>query len=190
MRFGASSRHFGKKHCLPKLCSDNPITLQSTQVIYRFGVKIDIASKDSRDTSTTLLGLDSHLQHLPEPVIADRSRDGLHYSEISIPSDFPPGSILVFETVLEGMPEDIDTTCISGAAEAVCNLTAAEINCLLFRAEGEEQDLSKSGSSTFGLTLPDMWYLKRLATDRTACLAWLRSFTAGCKDGYRHCIIS
>lgn len=62
------------------------------------------------------------------------------YSEITVPDNFPPGSILLFSTQIEGLDPSLDTLCKTGADEAFKNLDLVDLNVLLHRADAEERD--------------------------------------------------
>jgi len=62
------------------------------------------------------------------------------YTEISVPSTFNPGSILVFATSMDEMSPDLDAFCREGADAAMADLDLVDLNVLLHRADGEERD--------------------------------------------------
>ena len=82
-------------------------------------------------------------------VVADEGSDGDGpFSEINIPDIFPPGSILLFATHMEGIDVSLDTLCSSGADEAFKDLDLVDLNVVLHRADGEERDAT--GKPDFG----------------------------------------
>ena len=75
-----------------------PIRLDGTQVKFVAGAIVSIKSTETRDTPTTLRGLDAELVPIA-PVPGQVKKDGaVSYSEIVVPDEFPPGSIMVFAT--------------------------------------------------------------------------------------------
>lgn len=62
------------------------------------------------------------------------------YAEIVVPEYFPPGSIMVFETQMQDFDPSLDTFCASGAQEAFSEVDLVDLNVILHRAHGEEQD--------------------------------------------------
>jgi len=62
------------------------------------------------------------------------------FSEIIVPEYFPPGSIMLFETLLEGLDPGLDQFCASEAEQAFKDLNLVELNVVLYRCEGEERD--------------------------------------------------
>ena len=62
------------------------------------------------------------------------------YSEIVVPEYFPPGSVMVFSTQMEGIDPTLDEFCKSGVNEAFADLDLVDLNVLLHRCDGEEKD--------------------------------------------------
>lgn len=57
-----------------------------------------------------------------------------------VPAFFPPGSILVFATEMDGSGSELDEICSSGAEAAFKGLGLVDLNVLVYRADGEERD--------------------------------------------------
>ncbi len=87
-----------------------------------------------------LRGLTSTLTEIPQVIAYEGSDGDGPFSEISIPDTFPPGSILLFATQLEGIDVSLDILCTSGADEAFEDLDLVDLNVVLYRADGEERD--------------------------------------------------
>ena len=83
------------------------------------------------------------LVETPPVVVPQGLDDEGPYGEIIIPEYFPPGSILLFETQLQGLDSSLDTFCASGADEAFGDLDLIDLNVVLYRADGEERDATK-----------------------------------------------
>ena len=62
------------------------------------------------------------------------------YSEIIVPDTFPPGSIMVFSTQMEGVSPNLDDYLREGLDSAVAELSLIDLNVMLYRADGEERD--------------------------------------------------
>ena len=73
---------------------------------------------------------------------------------LSMPPEFPPGSIALFETWIPGAEhsEGLDHFATSGATEAFAHLDLIDLNYLLYRCEAEERDASASNEGVY--TIP------------------------------------
>ena len=120
-----------------------PIQLRRTKAKFILGASIDILSYDGDNDPDTIRGLPSKLIELPpvEPVEGS-DYDG-PYSEITVPDSFPPGSVMLFKTQLQGVEHSLDAFCGSGAEQAFGDLDPVDLNVILHRAEGEERDATK-----------------------------------------------
>lgn len=125
--------------------------LDGTRVKFIAGATVSINSTASRDTDTTLRGLDATVSSITaaDPSLETDASSGQTFSTIVVPDEFPRGSILVFSTWMDDLPADLDEVCASGAKEAMKDLDLVELNVLLYRADGEERDASTSLLSRF-----------------------------------------
>jgi glycogen debranching enzyme len=57
-----------------------------------------------------------------------------------VPDEFPPGSVLLYETQLVGVDPELEKAVAQGAAEAFAELDLVDLNVVLHRCEGEERD--------------------------------------------------
>ncbi|KAI0305846.1 glycoside hydrolase family 13 protein [Multifurca ochricompacta] len=118
--------------------SIEPIRLRGSSAKFIFGASIEFTEGVSDPDMIT--GIPSKLVRL-QPVFPSWGVDGQGpYSDIIVPDYFPPGSIMIFETQLEGLDPGLDKFCASGAEEAFQDLDLVDLSILLFRAEGEEMD--------------------------------------------------
>ncbi|GAA5992110.1 hypothetical protein JCM11641_003527, partial [Rhodosporidiobolus odoratus] len=117
------------------------IRLDGQRVKFITGYTLSTPSSDSRNTDTTLRGLASTLTPLfPVEGNTSTSSSGLISSSIEVPQKFPRGSVMLFATWAENVPEDLDSLCKDGAEKAFEGLGMVELNVLLYRADGEERD--------------------------------------------------
>ncbi|ELU43609.1 glycogen debranching enzyme [Rhizoctonia solani AG-1 IA] len=84
----------------------NPIALKSTKARFILGASIDIPSYELEASKTTISGLPSTLKELAE-VPPKETEDGC---ELIVPEEFPPGSILLYETQLVGVDPNLEAT--------------------------------------------------------------------------------
>lgn len=116
--------------------SINPISLKSTKARFILGASLSIPSYELTPSSTTISGLPSTLESIP-PAHPRETADGC---ELVVPDEFPPGSVLLYETQLVGVDPGLEEECAKGAAEAFAELDLVDLNVVLHRCEGEERD--------------------------------------------------
>lgn len=115
-----------------------PIRLRGSSARFIFGASVEFT--DGAPDPHTITGIPSKLRYL-RAVSPSWGNDGQGpYSNITVPDYFPPGSIMIFETQLEGLDPTLDNFCGSGAEDAFQDLDHVDLNILLFRAEEEELD--------------------------------------------------
>ena len=118
----------------------NPIKLRRQKASYIFGYSISIPSCKPIKDPALLLGLPSELLSVPPGVLVEGSDAEGPFTDIIVPENFPPGSMMVFATVMTDLDPKLEELCHSGAAEACNDLDLVDLNVLLHRADGEERD--------------------------------------------------
>jgi glycogen debranching enzyme len=125
-----------------------PIQLRRTKVKFIFGASIEIFSYEDTKDAKLIKGLDSNLCLLAPVEGKDGSDGDGPYQEITVPSNFPPGSVMLFSTQLEGLDPQMDEHCKKGVDEAFAGLNLTDLNAILYRCENEEKDATgESGIS-------------------------------------------
>ncbi|GAA5866533.1 hypothetical protein JCM1840_001348 [Sporobolomyces johnsonii] len=126
------------------------IRLDDTRVKFIAGATVTINSTSSRDTSSTLRGLDATVTPVStvQPTLQRDESTGQSFSTIEVPDEFPRGSVMVFATSMVELPDDLDELCAKGAKEAFAELGMVELNVVLYRADGEERDAT-GGDGTY-----------------------------------------
>lgn len=125
--------------------------LRRTKAKFIYGAHLDFASYDNPNDPKTLRGLPAKLVEVPE-VVAPQGLDGEGpYGEIVVPDFFPPGSIMLFETQLQGLDSTLDTLCGSGADAAFADLDLVDLNVILHRSEGEERDATNGECGAYAI---------------------------------------
>ncbi|PWN52853.1 putative 4-alpha-glucanotransferase [Violaceomyces palustris] len=127
----------------------DPIRLDNTKVRFIMGKSLEITSRESPADDKVLKGLPSRLLDVVPPLLKEGHEGGKTYTEIDIPEYFPPGSIMVFSTLIEGLGKEIDALCTSGAEKAVAGLGLVDLNVLLYRADGEEKDVTGGNDGVY-----------------------------------------
>ncbi|PWN22903.1 putative 4-alpha-glucanotransferase [Microstroma glucosiphilum] len=129
-----------------------PIHLDRTKVQYIAGKTLEVTNKTAPQDKETLKGLESKLIDVPAPSVKEgRGDNGVFYSEIVIPENFPPGSIMLFASAMEGLSTDLEALCKSGAKEAFADLDLVDLNVILYRADGEEKDSTQGKDGVYAI---------------------------------------
>ncbi|EJU03556.1 glycoside hydrolase family 13 protein [Dacryopinax primogenitus] len=127
-----------------------PVQLRRTKATFIAGATINVTGYEDISSKTTLLGLPSKLEDLPPCIPGQGSDAAGPYSEIRVPEYFPPGSVMLFETQMDGLRPELEEICKQGADEAFADLDLVELNVLLYRADGEERDAT-DGHGTYDI---------------------------------------
>lgn len=101
------------------------------------------------DDPVYLRGLQSRLFDVPGVQVDERP----HESVLSVPPDFPPGSISLFETWMPSTEhiDGIDNFVTSAAQEAFADLDLIDLNFMLYRCEAEERDFSEGRDGVYSI---------------------------------------
>ncbi|BEJ13378.1 hypothetical protein CspHIS471_0305520 [Cutaneotrichosporon sp. HIS471] len=120
----------------------NPFRLGRTRARFIFGASIHTRRNEWKDDPKVHYGIPSTLTPIRAEEVTMRcgTDDNGNYTEVVVPDSFDPGSIMVFETAMEGMAPDLDSQCRRGVDEAFADVDLVDLNVLLYRADGEERD--------------------------------------------------
>lgn len=123
-----------------------PIKLKRTRVKYILGASIDIPSYDTIKDDKLIRGLDATLNDITSAKIESGADGDGPYQEITVPDKFPPGSIMLFSTQIEGLDPRMDDLCKQGVETAFSGLDLMDLNVILHRCDGEERDATSKDS--------------------------------------------
>jgi glycogen debranching enzyme len=129
----------------------NPVVIPRTKVksLGTWSLEADGSPetiKKVRADPTTLRGLPSKLVKLEAPRIEETSDATI----ITVGEVFPPGSIALFETWVEGFEgSELDSFAVSGADDAFKNMDLKDLNFLLYRCDAEERDASEGKDGVY-----------------------------------------
>lgn len=130
-----------------------PFKFDRTRVSFILGKSLEVTSTEVAQDKQYLDGLPSKLIDLAKPEIRTTEEGGhLRYTEVVVPDFFPPGSVMLFATEMENIDADIDSRCSSGADQAMSSLDLVDLNALLYRADGEEKDVTEGNDGVY--TIP------------------------------------
>ncbi|KAI4166642.1 MAG: hypothetical protein LQ343_007878 [Gyalolechia ehrenbergii] len=122
-----------------------PVHLSGTKAKLVGSWNLDVNVSESAkqavfDDKAFLRGLPSSVSDLPGVSLVVKEDETV----IMMPSQFPPGSIAVFETWIPGAEhsEGLDQLVTTGATEAFSDSSLVDLNFIMYRSEPEERDTS------------------------------------------------
>lgn len=131
-----------------------PVHLAGTQakLVGCWKLEVDV----SEATVRSVLSEKKSLRGLPATVVnvsGVRIEEKLGEIVLSMPDDFPPGSIALFETSIPGAEhsEGLDNFVIQGGREAFQSLSLVDLNFVLYRCEAEEHDLMGGDDGVYNI---------------------------------------
>lgn len=107
------------------------------------------SAKKSAINDQVLRGIPSKTKDLKGVQCESRGEDTV----ITVPQNFPPGSIAVFETWIPGAEhsEGLDKFITSGAREAFKDVSLVDLNAILYRADAEERAMSDGQDGAYAI---------------------------------------
>lgn len=149
--------------------SFNPVTLTQTKAkeIGSWSLIVKDTEEDIKAVVAApdiLTGLESELKKIEGPTVVQGEGDsnGSFTTTVTVPEDFPPGSISIFETWIPGAgseesgefgAEGIDELLTTGAEAAFADLDLVDLNYVLYRCDREERDASGGKDGVY--VIPD-----------------------------------
>lgn len=132
-----------------------PVHLAETKAklvgCWKLDVDVSEATKKSvADDKKLLRGLPGTISDISGTVIDERNDETV----LTMPNDFPPGSIALFETWIPGVEhsDGLDNVATSGAKEAFGKLSMIDLNFLMYRCEPEEHDLMGGDDGVYNIS--------------------------------------
>ncbi|PLW33615.1 hypothetical protein PCASD_15734 [Puccinia coronata f. sp. avenae] len=138
-----------------------PMKLRRTKAAFILGSSLEILSKIDPSDEATLRGFESKLNSIELGAAANFIQPGSdsdgQFVEIIVPKQFPPGSVILFKTWMEGMKleqgetkgQSLESLIGSGATEKFDGLSAVDLNMILYRTDGEERDSSEGRDGAY-----------------------------------------
>ncbi|KAJ1931267.1 bifunctional 4-alpha-glucanotransferase/amylo-alpha-1,6-glucosidase, partial [Linderina macrospora] len=125
---------------------ENP-RLYGTMVHPEFAYRLRPDGDSAADPSDGFMhGLGSRLEKLDAPALFQRSDERGMYTELRLPKDFGPGSVLLVRTQLVDFKPNLDWKIRTGADDIAARLDLAALNVALYRCDAEERDTIGDGA--------------------------------------------
>ncbi|EDO18360.1 hypothetical protein Kpol_1013p31 [Vanderwaltozyma polyspora DSM 70294] len=126
-----------------------PIVLSHATCDLQFAYTLEKAGDVPKDDKTYIKGIPTKLKELKGfKVTYDEQAEA---STITLPDEFPQGSIAIFATQQNEIDDELDQFIRSGAIQATEKLTLESLNSILYRSEAEEYDVSCGRNGAYDL---------------------------------------
>ncbi|KAJ1655342.1 bifunctional 4-alpha-glucanotransferase/amylo-alpha-1,6-glucosidase [Dispira simplex] len=119
----------------------DPVKLRSTQAKALFSARLWVEKEKYREDSQWIKGLPSRLEDLEPARLTDKSDEQGRYTELTLPSGFGPGSVLLLHTWIPDVDLALEEKIRTGEDSAVDALGELALNTVLYRCEEEERDI-------------------------------------------------
>ncbi|KAK6362916.1 hypothetical protein TWF730_000368 [Orbilia blumenaviensis] len=123
----------------------NPVYLTDTKVEHVLSVKLTVSNTEDDRTSVfddpnLIRGLPSKVVNLSPPSLRDEGNNTV----VTVPDEFPPGSIILLKTWIPTIDRsiDLDKLAVSDAEQAFQKVSLTDLNFILYRCDSEERDQS------------------------------------------------
>ncbi|CAG8458945.1 397_t:CDS:10 [Ambispora leptoticha] len=120
----------------------NPINLRGTSAELLFSTYLEVKSRSVENNEKFLSGLPATLKSLNAPILRRRSDTNGEFTEVILPKEFPSGSVMLLKTWVDNKPEGLDDFVETGTEEAFEELDLVDLNIVLYRCDGEENDVT------------------------------------------------
>ncbi|KAI8596660.1 glycogen debranching enzyme [Dissophora ornata] len=120
-----------------------PIKLRDTATKVLMSVGIEVTSRTLEKNDKYLEGLPCKLVALEDPKVMRLSDAQGDFTQVEIPDRFPGGSIILLETTVDSkVPSNIEELVKNISSSVFGSIGWVELNIVLYRCDGEEQDLT------------------------------------------------
>ncbi|GBC01200.1 hypothetical protein RclHR1_00410027 [Rhizophagus clarus] len=126
--------------------SISPIKLRGTRVELVFSTTLKVHSREFTPHKDYLTGISSSLESLNGPNLRKISDDHGYYTEVTLPKEFPPGSVMLMKTWVDKQHNGLDEFLTSNVEEPFRELDLVDLNIVLHRCGGEENDVTPGHS--------------------------------------------
>ena len=121
-----------------------PIKLRDTTCKVIFSVGLEVISRTLEKNDKFLEGLPGKIVELEYPKVSSQFDNQGAFTQIDIPDRFPGGSVILLETAVDSkVPTNIEALVKTIPDNVFGELGWMELNIVLYRCDGEEQDLTR-----------------------------------------------
>ncbi|CAB4386835.1 unnamed protein product [Rhizophagus irregularis] len=124
----------------------SPIKLRGTRTELVFSTTLKVHSRKFTPRKDHLIGLSASLESLNGPNLRKISDDQGYYTEVTLPKEFPPGSVMLLKTWVDKQHNGLDEFLTSDVEEPFRELDLVDLNIVLHRCGGEENDVTPGHS--------------------------------------------
>lgn len=139
-----------------------PMKLRGTKAKFILGSSLEVTSQKNPSDDQVLKGLSSKLLPIQDATATELIQSGTDgegcFVDIVVPAHFPPGSVMLFATRMDGMTvegdqgsKSLESLVRSGADQAFEKLEMIDLNVVLFRTDGEERDMSEGRDGIYNV---------------------------------------
>nr|CAG8486254.1 3623_t:CDS:10 [Entrophospora candida] len=107
-----------------------------------FSTYLEVTSRKLTPDKMYLTGLDASLKSLNTPNTRELTDHDGNYTEITLPKEFPSGSVALLETSISDQHDELDEFIISNVEEVLKDLSLVDLNIVLYRCNSEENDVT------------------------------------------------
>ncbi|KAF3930948.1 4-alpha-glucanotransferase [Dactylella cylindrospora] len=132
----------------------NPVYLTDTKVEPILSVKLTVSNTENDRVNVfndpeQIRGLPSKTVNLSPPAIRDEGNNTV----VTVPDEFPPGSIILLKTWIPTLDTslDLDSLAVKDADQAFQNVSLTDLNFILYRCDSEERDLSNGEIGVYNI---------------------------------------
>ncbi|RIA84467.1 glycoside hydrolase family 13/133 protein [Glomus cerebriforme] len=120
----------------------SPVKLRGTRAELIFSTHLKVHSREFTPRKDRLSGLSASLESLNGPNMRRISDDHGYYTEVTLPKEFPSGSVMLMKTWVDKQHNGLDEFLTSDVEEPFRELDLVDLNIVLHRCNGEENDVT------------------------------------------------
>ncbi|CAG8583320.1 14453_t:CDS:2, partial [Funneliformis caledonium] len=124
----------------------SPIKLRGTKAELLFSTCLDVRPQEFTPDKNYLYGFPASLKSLNTPILREDTDNHGHFTEVVLPKEFPLGSVMLLKTSVSKQHNGLDEFLTSDIEEPFQELDLVDLNIVLYRCAGEENDVAPGHS--------------------------------------------